>query len=272
MNKKKIGIIIGIILFMIIIMTHKVNKIEHFEDNMILGIMASVKNEGIVIREWIEHYKWQGVTEFFLIDNGSDDNTKEEIMKYKDVDGIHVHYFFMPEKYTQYKNYNIVFNEYAKHSCEWLIICDADEYIYNKNRGDTIYSFLESQPNNVNSVMLQWKMFGSSEHEKQPDNIRKNFLWRQKDYNQHTKEIVRTKMTTECNIHSHSHSEGDTLYFPEELQLNHYAIMSKEYFEKVKMSRGDATTEGADNVRDWNYFKKYDHHDVEDTELSNLLS
>ena len=59
---------------------------------------------------------------------------------------------------------------------------------------------------------------------------------------------------------------------PQQLSLNHYAIMSREYFSKVKMTRGDADNQKVDNIRDWNYFDRYDHKEVEDEELKQLLS
>jgi len=43
-----------------------------------------------------------------------------------------------------------------------------------------------------------------------------------------------------------------------ELQLNHYVIQSREYFEKVKMVRGDASRAENDGIRDWGYFEARD--------------
>ena len=36
---------------------------------------------------------------------------------------------------------------------------------------------------------------------------------------------------------------------------------------RVKMTRGDVSTPGSNSVRNWDYFKKYDFHEVEDTVL-----
>ena len=72
----------------------------------------------------------------------------------------------------------------------------------------------------------------------------------------------------------HSSEYDDTkhaIYAPDEIALNHYAIMSKEYFKKVKMTRGDVATNQWNTIRDWNYFADYDNNEVEDNELVNLL-
>jgi hypothetical protein len=71
-------------------------------------------------------------------------------------------------------------------------------------------------------------------------------------------------------LHLHSSDvTGQTIPCPPGIQLNHYAIQSKEFFEKVKMARG--TADGLINVRDWEYFKQYDFKDQEDTKLKSLL-
>lgn len=53
------------------------------------------------------------------------------------------------------------------------------------------------------------------------------------------------------------------------LHLNHYAIQSFDWFMRVKITRGDNTTEV--NVRDENYFKQFDEasNDIFDVELCN---
>ena len=57
----------------------------------------------------------------------------------------------------------------------------------------------------------------------------------------------------------------------DEIALNHYAIMSEEYFRKVKMTRGAA--DRTDNVRDMEYYNKNDTEasEIIDTELKNLV-
>ncbi len=49
---------------------------------------------------------------------------------------------------------------------------------------------------------------------------------------------------------------------------NPYAIKSRKYFRETKMSRGDVNTMRAEKMRTWDYFRKYDWNDVEDTELA----
>lgn len=40
-----------------------------------LSLLAIFKNEETSLSLWIEHYCWMGVDHFYLIDNGSTDNS-----------------------------------------------------------------------------------------------------------------------------------------------------------------------------------------------------
>lgn len=44
----------------------------------------------------------------------------------------------------------------------------------------------------------------------------------------------------------------------EGFSLFHYPIQSLEFFQKVKMTRGDANSARTDHVRDMEYFRSYD--------------
>jgi hypothetical protein len=65
------------ILFLIIC-----NQIENYQFNLNnkkykLGMLCIIKNEEMIIKEWIKHYIWQGVQHFYIIDNESTDGTKK---------------------------------------------------------------------------------------------------------------------------------------------------------------------------------------------------
>ena len=58
----------------------------------------------------------------------------------------------------------------------------------------------------------------------------------------------------------------------DKIKLNHYPIQSLDFFTKVKMTRGDATSNVVDNVRDMNYFNKYNENmNYKDTYLADLI-
>jgi hypothetical protein len=56
------------------------------------------------------------------------------------------------------------------------------------------------------------------------------------------------------------------------IRLNHYPIQSLEFFQKVKMTRGAADNYDSENVRDMNYFNRYNENtNVCDETLKNLI-
>ena len=47
------------------------------------AVVAIFKNEAMGIREWVEHYKWQGADKVLLLNNNSTDNWKEQLQGFE---------------------------------------------------------------------------------------------------------------------------------------------------------------------------------------------
>lgn len=234
-----------------------------------LGVLVTSKNEGMVMKEWLDHYLWQGVDHFYFIDNDSSDNTTEILKPY--IESGVVSYFWMPAKYAQARNYNALFPE-CKRDCEWLAVIDMDEYVYARKPDTTIASVLKENPS-ANCVQLNWRFFGSSGHDKQPDCIRTSFTKAGSKLHPLEKCIIRTSDCSSLHVHKHSIRRPVTLHNPDSLALNHYGIMSWEYFEKTKIPRGDVIHRHHEHTRNRGYFETYDgaYSDVENLELANLV-
>jgi hypothetical protein len=256
-------------------------------DNTNFLVVVSVfKNEGHIIREWVEHYVAEGVDHFVLIDNGSTDNYAQGLTCpgkiTLDVD---------PQRYNQVGLLN-------KHlellkTYEWVLVVDLDEFMYGK-KGFTIRSYLESIPKTIHQVVVPWKMFGSSGHQSQPTNVVKGFTQRKHYADKRManfKAVCRTRHLRSIGVHqSHFKYDGLETITPDNtsvdmpslrssatlidenvlrshsLALNHYAIQSWEYFSGVKMTRGGNNRQ-TEHLRDEHYFHSYDWNDMCDTEL-----
>jgi hypothetical protein len=256
-----------------------------------ISVLAMFKNESMIIKDWIEHYLREGVEHFYLIDNGSNDDYYEKIKIYDKYITLTKDPTRLP-KGTQTFLFNTIYLEKIKKETEWIIFCDIDEYIYARNGNNQIMDALNKLPENVEKIWLPWKCFGSNGHKNQPNNIINNFLKRKEGYNKNDgfgKIICRTAnleriMTcghivrlNKNNIMYNANSEKLEDYNLDEencqtlnLHLNHYMLMSEEYYLNVKSVRGGGES-GLTGKYDINAFYIFDkqHNDLNDNELAN---
>ena len=244
-----------------------------------LSLLAIFKNEGVIMKEWLDHYIDEGVEHFYLINNGSNDNFEIILTEY--IDKGLVTLYNESLKNAQVQHYKKVYNNH-KYDTEWLIICDFDEFIYGQN-GYNIDTYLKKQPDNIGNIKLKWIMYGSSGHIEQPSSVIKNFNYRQNYDNEYvhilTKNISRTKAISNFDVHSAKLLNGyyenyivngdlsEKSIKESPLRLNHYAIQSYNWFKNVKMTRGDVNDKIYDSFRNDKYFKRYDLNDTFDDSL-----
>lgn len=241
-----------------------------------LAVLAIMKNEAMNIDEWVSHYLQVGADRIVLIDNGSTDDTLAKAQAWVEkgkVDLISRH-----QRHRQTDHYWEAIRTYILGKHDWLLIADLDEFWFCPD-GTTIPAKLaEDQFLESDVIYANWTMFGSSGLTEHPESIRAKLVHRSPGLSQHknTKYICRTSILgARANIGIHKVIGGDssrTVSDNENFCLFHYPIQSLEFFQTVKMARGDASSARSDNVRDMNYFKQYDAPcTVEDRTLANLL-
>jgi glycosyltransferase involved in cell wall biosynthesis len=239
-----------------------------------LGVLAIMKNEAMNLREWIEHYLWQGVDKIFLIDNGSTDGGSDLVKQ--EVEGGSVEIFFRSEPHRQCAHYHSVFVQARIwEKVEWLVMADLDEFWYCP--GSNLPAALEGT-GDLDLIYANWRMFGSSGYKAHPASLRRYLVHRQPALGAHsdTKWICRTdaiKDTRQIMLHKvHGIDSSRVVSDNERFHLNHYAIQSLEYFTKVKMRRGDASTPQFDAIRTLEYFDRYDSPAIQvDRTLADML-
>ena len=240
-----------------------------------LGVLAIMKNETINIDEWIEHYLWMGAHRIYLIDNGSTDDTLHKAHVWKRTGRVNI--IELPEKHKQVQHYWKAIKHFQiRRDCDWLLIADLDEFWFCPD-GDSLAQALE-EFQSYDVIYSNWVMFGSSGLIDQPQSVRQAFTHRKPELSPHinTKYICRTNiLNRRSNIGVHKIKGADsarTISDVTRFQLNHYPIQSLSFFTSVKMTRGDVATSKSDNVRDLEYFHRYDDGCNEiDRKLADLL-
>lgn len=228
-----------------------------------LSIIATFKNESMNIKEWLDHYIWQGVDHFYLINNGSDDDFNSQIQMYKHL----ITLYEMPTKHSQVDHYNKVFND-MKQDSYWICVCDLDEFIFGTS--EPIVSYL-LQKEDVTNILTPWLLFGSTDDPKHPKSIRKTFKQRQANYHRDGKCFFKSEKTLSLHIHTHYHTDDNSITEFEKLKHFHYPIQSQEFFGKVKIPRGAADGILMDTYRNWDYFRNMDFREQYDDTLAKMV-
>ncbi|OED49342.1 hypothetical protein AB838_07495 [Rhodobacteraceae bacterium (ex Bugula neritina AB1)] len=226
-----------------------------------LGVLAIMKNESSNLKEWLDHYFWIGADQIYLIDNGSDDHSVQIARNHERSCNIQI--VLRPKPYRQVQHYRAAFRScQIKRDCEWLMIADIDEFWFAKN-GRKIPDVL-SGFSGIDVIYTNCTIFGSSGFKQHPASLRKELVHchSELDSHQNTKWVCRTDIInwfTKIGIHKIKGARSDKVVSDNTtFQLNHYIIQSEEYFELVKLTRGDASREWRNTIRNWEYFKRID--------------
>lgn len=225
------------------------------------GVLGIMKNEEMNVIEWLDHYFWQGASKIYLIDNGSTDRSIEIARSHPRIDDVIL--VERPKKHSQVMHYReVVQTLRVWEQVEWLVVADLDEFWFCKD-GRELPEYLAAEKKN-DLIYSNWTVFGSNGLEKHPDSLRLSITACHDRLDRHvnTKWILRSKLLTKAALDIHKVygvCSGRVISDNTELQLNHYMIQSREFFEKVKMTRGSSASASADNVRDWDYFNSVDH-------------
>lgn len=216
-----------------------------------LSVLAIFKNEGMNIKLWIDHYLWMGVDHFFLIDNNSNDNSQEILKSYVEKGIVSV--FFMPEKWKQKEHYQHVYKNHIKKNSKWVIVADLDEFWYvwqSTIRKELIHY------EKYDVLLSNWRWFGSDNNIEHPADIRLKNIHRKKNLHRGTKYIFQSQniKTEQIWLHNVLNHKGKMINVSNIFRLNHYPVQSREYFEKIKMTRGSANCIQHEYVRNEKYF------------------
>ena len=243
-----------------------------------VGVLAIMKNESLNIKEWIEHYLWQGIEQIYLIDNGSTDLTLDIIRPW--VESGQVKIISLTKPARQREHYiTALRNSKISKVCEWLVIADIDEFWFCRD-GRKISDVLGNMDYQTEIIYTSWSVFGSNGHLKHPASVRTDFVMRQERAPARArgeqKWICRTKaLRQEKNVGVHqikNACSSKTITDNETFQLNHYQIQSEEFFTTSKMTRGDAAKSKWNDMRTMEYFNSIDRlATIEDRVLENMV-
>jgi hypothetical protein len=161
-----------------------------------LGVVAIVQNQAPYLAEWICYHRAIGVSEFYLYDNDSDDDTVGVARRF----GCHV--IPWPGRHMQ----QLLAHQHAlthlRDECQWLAFIDPDEFIFAPGRN---FVGMLRERIDAPALALSWACFGTSSVVlRPPDGVLRSYLRRGDKYvylgdghiNMHIKSVIQPALVT----------------------------------------------------------------------------
>ena len=252
-----------------------------------LTVGALFKNEAHILKEWIEHYLYHGFEHIYLLNDKSTDNYMEIVKPYIEKGILTLYDIDEPyELGRQSKLYDEYFMpKLINKEIKWLLICDLDEFLWSTRQKD-IKNILKYS-DYLSQIQFDVNLFGSNGHEKQPKYVVPNFTKRasyptDKNYRNFKYLVNSSYRFKTLGVHSATYYDEDiedskktfirSDYSADKdlpwFVLNHYIIQSKDFWKKIKLTRGDADHyRTGENERNLDEFYKHDYKDEEDLRL-----
>ena len=171
-----------------------------------LCLVATARNEGLYLLEWLAHHRALGVEAFFLYTNNNDDHSDALLAALAEAGIITwINNVANPGVSPQYKAYGHAFQmlpELVQY--RWVGVIDLDEFIVvDKAKYPTLIEFIaarETEP--CDAIALNWVMFGPNKQDRwTPAPVTRRFVGREPSVNPHVKSLCRPNKF----IHAHCH-------------------------------------------------------------------
>lgn len=258
-------------------------------------LVATVKNEGPNILEWVAHHRLCGFNRIQIFQNDSNDMTVQilrTLAKLGIVDYFENHH---PKGAHQMRAYRRASRTEAYETADWCMVLDADEFLCVKVGDGKVADLIAACPDDSDGILVNWRVFGSNGHrDLGRELVTERFTRAEPDADiveTHLtpfKPLFRTAAFRRPGIHlprdpvgdapklvnGSGLEEGDFFrknwrgYDPSVrafAQVNHYANRDLGSF-LLKQDRGGAN--GAPKVTGEAYWAQHDRNEEEDTRLS----
>jgi hypothetical protein len=241
----------------------------------VFAVMAMMKNEHLALREWLEHYAWQGADVILLLDNNSTAPFEHITRDFPMVTVLPA-----PLRHVQHQYYGSLGREWLEaRGVDYVLVVDIDEFFFSslpyRNLRDVAVDALQGAA----QFTCAFHHFGSSGFAAQPASLRE-CLTRAAVFNEaferanweFAKSAVRLRDVTQFSIHHHAVS-GRSVGCPAGLHYFHYRVQSREFWGRVKMARGAADHPHMDGYRTWEKFRSDDAwgNETDNTMLRDVL-
>lgn len=181
-------------------------------------VLATVRNEGVYLLEWVAYYRALGFEEIYIYSNNNSDGSDKLLSSLANANIITwVNNIVAPKTDAQSKAYSHALSIMPEIlDYEWTLIIDLDEFIsFNKDIFDTFFDFLSwHEHRNVEAIAFNWVYIGSGQKpywENKP--ITRRLKYQTGQVNPHIKTIVKTNRVLSSQPHFPRTNERNNLIF-----------------------------------------------------------
>lgn len=257
-------------------------------------LVATVKNEGPNILEWVAHHRLCGFDRIQIYQNDSDDTTVPILRQLDRIGAIEFHNNRHNKGAHQMRAYRRAARSETFRDSTWCMTLDGDEFL-NISVGDkTVGALIDACPDTASTILVHWRIFGSNHQREfsgelvterftraEPANAIRDTLtpfkslFRTDAFHRpgiHLPRDPKTEVQLICNASGLTEDEftrknwramdpGARRF----AQVNHYMLRDLPSF-LLKHARGSANAPHRDVGL--NYWRKHDRNDEEDTSLA----
>lgn len=234
-----------------------------------LSVGCLFKNESHAMKEWLEHYILHGVDHFYLINDDSNDDCQSILQPSIDAGRVTL---FNTRWHQYLGRQRDMYNHYILPrlpETQWLLMVDMDEFVYSRQHVDL--KMILQHCLHLGQIQIYDVLFGSNGHITQPTSIIKGFTMRERQPRNYLKYFVNCDFQfTSLNVHhaTFANKEDELHKFiqlgHDDFTINHYCCQSLDFWQTIKMTRGDSDFYRARTLED---FHLVDKNEVEDLTL-----
>lgn len=126
-------------------------------------LVATAKNEGPYILEWVAHHRLIGFTDILFFQNDSDDYTHQTLKALHNLGVVKYFYNRAQQGKHQVRAYKRASNQAALKNADWALALDLDEFLTIHVGQGKLADLVEASPD-CDQLVVNWKLFGNDGH------------------------------------------------------------------------------------------------------------
>ncbi len=127
-------------------------------------LVATIKNEGPNILEWVAHHRLCGFDRIQIFQNDSTDTTLQTLRTLHRM-GI-IEFFQNRDAGDAYQRraYRRASRSAAFAQSDWCMVLDGDEFLNVKTGAGKVSDLIDASPDDADAILVNWRVFGSNGH------------------------------------------------------------------------------------------------------------